>query len=135
MRVGMHVMASEDEWFEQSLIPLSLRSVYERRVLLGLYGRASCCCSWATLLPAASAGRLGLRLRPIPPPGGAPVADTTGRLGLLMRAGPEPNTEPFVSSSHNESMRDDRRPLDDAELRRDDRLAILPSARMAVPVF
>ena len=48
-----------------------------------------------------------------------------------------PNTEP-CSSSHSESIRDERRPDEDEdELRRDaeDKLAIRPRARMAVPVF
>lgn len=45
-------------------------------------------------------------------------------------------TDP-LSSSHSESMRDDRRPDDDEdELRREeDKLAMRPKARIAVPVF
>ena len=47
------------------------------------------------------------------------------------------NTDP-VSSSHSESMRDERRPVDDDDelrLDADDRLAMRPKARIAVPVF
>lgn len=75
-------------------------------------------------------GKLGLRIRAIDSPlAGASSVDVV--LGLVL------NTEP-LSSSQSESMRDERLPVeDDDELRRDadDRLAMRPNARMAVPVF
>ena len=75
-------------------------------------------------------GKLGLRIRATGSPlAGAKSDDVV--LGLLL------NTEP-LSSSHSESMRDERLPFeDDDELRRDaeDKLAIRPNALMAVPVF
>ena len=126
----------DDEWLEQSLIPLSLRSVYVRLA--------------DTTEPAgALAGRLGLRLRAMPLPAvwaAGPPALTTGKLGLRRRADAgsslvdlglldPPKTESV--SSQTESIREDRRPVDeDEELRRDDdRLAIRPRALMALPVF
>lgn len=69
--------------------------------------------------------------------GSAPLVGAVSELVANLELEPLLNTEP-CSSSHSESIRDVRRPVDDDdELRReaDDKLAIRPKARMAVPVF
>jgi hypothetical protein len=84
-------------------------------------------------------GRLGIRMRGLVA-GSAPLVGAVS--DEVASREPLPPDEPLktepCSSSHSESIRDERRPVDDDdELRReaDDRLAIRPRARIAVPVF
>ena len=172
---------SSDEC-EQSLMPLSLRSVYavlDRLAVFWLEPLDRSAVLVVVLVsvvhavegaagpppPPPVVGKLGLRLREML---GRCDGDT-GRLGLRLRVAfcstaaaaaaamerassgecdgdekteplPPPTPPPAPpSSSKTLSMRDERRdgewPLDDAELRRDDRLAMRPSARIALPVF
>lgn len=72
---------SDDEWREQSLTPLSLLSVYERQLTLRSNPVATDDAAVVVSGLLGLTGRLGLRLRAMPP-----EVLTTGKLGLRCRA-------------------------------------------------